>query len=56
VDQIYQPEEEEEVKVVKETMEDKMKEYETAAKRLVKAQLVSSLSFEKCMENMKHFK
>ncbi|XP_024448515.1 uncharacterized protein LOC18103914 isoform X1 [Populus trichocarpa] len=36
---IYQPEEEEEVKVVKETMEDKMKEYETAAKRLVKAQL-----------------
>ena len=54
MDQIYQPEEEEEVKV--ETMEDKMKEYETAAKRLVKAQLVSSLSFEKCMENMKHFK
>ncbi|KAJ6881405.1 hypothetical protein NC651_028088 [Populus alba x Populus x berolinensis] len=36
---IYQPEEEEEVKVVKETMEDKMKEYETAAKRLVKARL-----------------
>ncbi|KAJ6978012.1 hypothetical protein NC653_029801 [Populus alba x Populus x berolinensis] len=36
---IYQPQEEEEVKVVKETMEDKMKEYETAAKRLVKAQL-----------------
>jgi hypothetical protein len=28
-----------------------MKEYETAAKRLVKAQLVSSLSFEKCIEN-----
>ncbi|KAJ6764756.1 hypothetical protein OIU74_023600 [Salix koriyanagi] len=36
---IYQPEEEEEVKVVKETMEDKIKEYETAAKRLAKSRL-----------------
>lgn len=56
MDQIYQPEEEEEVKVVKETMEDKIKEYETAAKRLAKSRLVSSLSFEKCIEDMKCFK
>ncbi|XP_050235720.1 uncharacterized protein LOC126685805 [Mercurialis annua] len=36
---IYQHEEEEEVKVVKETVEDTMKEYETAAKRLMNSQL-----------------
>ncbi|OAY60803.1 50S ribosomal protein L9 [Manihot esculenta] len=36
---IYQHEEEEEVKVIKETEEDKMKEYETAAKRLTNSKL-----------------
>ncbi|KDP37463.1 hypothetical protein JCGZ_08304 [Jatropha curcas] len=36
---IYQPEEEEEIKVVVETVEDKMKEYETAARRLTNSQL-----------------
>ncbi|KAK3415769.1 hypothetical protein EUGRSUZ_H01489 [Eucalyptus grandis] len=37
---IYQPQEVEEVKVVTETVEDKMKEYEAAAKRLDNALLV----------------
>lgn len=37
---IYQPEEVQEVKVVKETQEDKMKEYQSAAKRLDNAKLV----------------
>ncbi|XP_021895880.1 uncharacterized protein LOC110813158 [Carica papaya] len=37
---IYQPEEEEEVKVVTKVEEDKTKEYEKAAKRLANAQLV----------------
>ncbi|XP_037496006.1 50S ribosomal protein L9 isoform X1 [Jatropha curcas] len=36
---IYQPEEEEEIKVIIETVEDKMKEYETAARRLTNSQL-----------------
>ncbi|KAJ9181508.1 hypothetical protein P3X46_009632 [Hevea brasiliensis] len=46
---IYQREEEEEVKVVKETAEDKMKEYETAAKRLANAKLTirASINTEK---------
>lgn len=39
--QIYQPEEEEEeVTVVKESKEDKMKDYEKAARRLDKSKLV----------------
>ncbi|XP_058009159.1 uncharacterized protein LOC110644420 isoform X2 [Hevea brasiliensis] len=38
---IDQREEEEEVKVVKETVEDKMKEYETAAKRLTNAKVAA---------------
>lgn len=42
-DQIYQPEEEEEVKVVTKVEEDKTKEYEKAAKRLANAQLVCDL-------------
>ncbi|XP_037495995.1 50S ribosomal protein L9 [Jatropha curcas] len=42
---IYQPEEEEEIKVVVETVEDKMKEYETAARRLTNSQLVCSLIY-----------
>lgn len=39
--QIYQPKEEEEVKVEKESKEDLMKEYIAAAKRLDNATLVS---------------
>lgn len=40
IDQIYQPDEEEEVKVVTQTVEDKTKEYEKAARRLDSAWLV----------------
>ncbi|CAN0879706.1 50S ribosomal protein L9 [Linum grandiflorum] len=40
---LYQQEEEEEVKVVDETKEDQMKEFETAAKRLDKSRVVCSI-------------
>lgn len=42
--QIYEPKEVEEVKVVKKTDEDHMKEYQTAAKRLDNAKLVCTHS------------
>lgn len=44
--QIYQPEEEEEVKVFKKSDDNRMKEYEKAARRLENARLVCGLSLK----------